>query len=190
MDGTASTKVESPKNNLSKMGGSKPSALKKLNISIGKSSGSDQETEAVSDRSLALIQPARNVKKTARPTSSKRGPASAKRKFSKKEADEETGLGETQLALTSSAPLPLADDEALESVLGNVEGGGDGDVLSIALDADFMTGLESIDNFSKYGSLIDKIDYLSESASQITRDDSEKMKMLQEETSSEKLLAE
>ena len=192
VDGTASTKVESPKNNLSKMGGSKPSALKKLNISIGKSSGSDQETEAVSDRSLALIQPAgsstRNVKKTARPTSSKRGPASAKRKFSKKEADEETGLGETQLALTSSAPLPLADDEALESVLGNVEG--EGDVLSIALDADFMTGLESIDNFSKYGSLIDKIDYLSESASQITRDDSEKMKMLQVETSSEKLLEE
>ena len=103
-------------------------------------------------------------------------------------------MTETQLALTSSVvpadqSLQLADDFAVESVLGSGEEGGD--LLSIDVDDDFMKGLES--DFSKYDSLMDRIDCASQvaqSASQMSQEDKERMKQWEEDTSSEKLLTE
>ena len=197
---TAVTKSESPKKSSSTTP-SRLDALKKLNISIGKSSGTNQEDGAsdqsspspsVSDnRSLALVPPSgsdRSNKRASKTPSGKRGPASARRKLK----ESEKPVTETQLALTSSLvpaypSLQLADDFAVESVLASGEEGGD--LLSIDVDDDFMKGLESEDDFS----LLDRIDcasQIAQDASHMSREDKERMKQLEEDSSSEKLLAE
>ena len=168
-------------------------ALKKLNISVGRSSEEEAAPAPENSMSLAIIPPSgvstKSVKKSSK-AGSKRGPASAKRKYSKKqeEEEEEEEPSGRQLALTSSVPeffpaeaevsLNLSDDLAVESVLGDTSE----ELLSITVDEDFMKGLAGPEHVSKYDNLIEKIENELENVSQIRSED--------EEDPSERLLAE
>lgn len=175
-------------------------ALKKLNISVGKSSDEDAAPAPDNSMSLAIIPPSgvssRSAKKSSKAAKagSKRGPASAKRKYSKKE--EEPSASGGQLALTSSvvefnpaeASLNLSDDLAVESALGDTSE----ELLSLTVDEDFMKGLEGPpDHNSKYDSLIARIENELENVSQIRSEDDERKKQFEEdEDTRERLLAE
>ena len=177
-------------------GRSRMEALKKLNISVGRSSEEEAAPAPENSMSLAIIPPSGVSTKSAKKSSkagSKRGPASAKRKYSKKQEEEEEEEEEEepsgrQLALTSSVPeffpaeaevsLNLSDDLAVESVLGDTSE----ELLSITVDEDFMKGLAGPEHVSKYDNLIEKIENELENVSQIRSED--------EEDPSERLLAE
>ena len=136
----------------------------------------------------------KSAKKSSK-AGSKRGPASAKRKYKYSEKDEDPSTSRGQSALTSSvseifpaetgASLNLSDDLAVESFLGDTSE----ELLSLTVDEDFMKGLDGPQHCDY--SLIEKIENELKNVSQIRAEDEERMQQLEEgDPSRERLLVE